>query len=200
MDVIVNYGLGNVASIRNMLRYVGHDFMVVSDPDLIARASRIILPGVGAFDYGMKNLKRTGIVDAVSEARNSGSNILGICLGMQLLGSGSEEGVEPGLGFVAMRFVKFRHSAGLAIPHMGWNRVVYREKSPFSREKSLESRYYFVHSYKACVEDERCVSGLTDYGGSFASVVHRDNVIGCQFHPEKSHQFGMEFFRSFLRL
>ncbi len=197
--VIADYGMGNLESIANMVRKVGGSPLISGDTHVIAQAGKLVLPGVGAFDKGMSALAATGIKDAVYAAANQGSVLLGICLGMQLLMDGSEEGALPGLGLVPGRVCLFPKDLGLKVPHMGWNHAhPTKDSLLFSRDSGETPRYYFVHSYYARCAEQTDVAATTHYGLEFASAFSRNNVFGVQFHPEKSHRFGMALIRSFL--
>lgn len=197
--VIADYGMGNLNSIANMVRKVGGSPLISGEPHVIAQAEKLVLPGVGAFDKGMSALEETGIKEAVHTAANQGAMLLGICLGMQLLMDGSEEGALPGLGLVPGRVYRFPRVGGLKVPHMGWNHAYPTKDSPlFSRGSGETSRYYFVHSYYAKCEELTDVAATTNYGLEFASAFTRNNILGVQFHPEKSHRFGMSLLRRFL--
>ena len=199
---IVDYGMGNVGSIRNMLRKVGARTLVASTPEALEGAAKIILPGVGAFNQGMGKLEAGGFRGALDHlVLERGVPILGICLGMQLFTHSSEEGSRPGLGWVdahTERFQRERIPASLRIPHMGWNTVTLRKPSPLFDGLTEEQRFYFLHSYHVVCEDAADVLTETEYGYPFVSAFSRGNIIGAQFHPEKSHRFGMEFFRRFV--
>ncbi len=202
MIVVVDYGLGNLGSIVNMLKKVGVRATMSSDPELIADADRLILPGVGAFDNGMRNLSEKGLIPILNQkVLSDGTPILGICLGMQLFTEESEEGILPGLGWIRGRTIRFRidqPSTGLRIPHMGWNRLTLVRPSGLLRNIEANARYYFVHSYHVVCEDEEDVLATTHYGYTFPSAIERHNIFGTQFHPEKSHRFGVQLFRDFL--
>lgn len=198
--VIVNYGLGNLASVKNMLRKAGYDAEVSSDPAVILGASRLVLPGVGAFDHGMRNLAEAGLIDVLNEAvLERRTPILGICLGLQLMSRRSEEGVLPGLGWIAADTVRFRFPEGrddLRIPHMGWNTVT-AAKDTFMSPRDDETRFYFVHSYHLRCDDPADVALTATYGGDVVAAAVRGHVAGTQFHPEKSHKFGLALLRAF---
>jgi glutamine amidotransferase len=193
---VVDMAVSNVGSVANMLRRLGEHVVVSSDPDLLADADRLVLPGVGSFDGGMQHLVSCGAIDGLRQAViDRGVPLLGVCLGMQLLADGSEEGDEPGLGWipgVVRRLQPEAAGAPLPVPHMGWNTVVPVRSSPLSsRAAEAGRRFYFVHSYALDSVDEADVIGVTTYGGCFTSMVERDNIVGAQFHPEKSHRHGM---------
>jgi imidazole glycerol-phosphate synthase subunit HisH len=199
---IIDCGTGNLGSVCNMIRRVGGVSRLSSDPDEIRRADKIILPGVGSFDNGMAALNGLGLSEAVREAAIArGSYLLGICLGMQLLMEESEEGSLPGLGLMAGSVRRFRlEDLGLRVPHMGWNEVVPVGESRLIPSSEGLSRFYFVHSYYAVCEESSDVSAITNYGHDFASAYERENLMGVQFHPEKSHRFGMALFERFRNL
>lgn len=202
MLAIVDYGCGNFASIRNMLKRIGvMDILITRDIQLIAAADRIILPGVGSYDTGMRNIRQFGLEEILHhKALEEKVPVLGICLGMQLLLSGSEEGQEEGLGWIKGRVVRFRPEdcAGLKIPHMGWNSVQPAGFLPLFGTQPDEFGFYFIHSYAATCDNEADVAGWTRHGISFVSAVAKGNIWGAQFHPEKSHKYGMQFFRNFM--
>lgn len=201
MIAIVDYGLGNLGSILNMLKLIGEKAIITSDIEKIGNADKIILPGVGSFDMGMKNLKERGLVQVVKKHAESNKPILGICLGMQLLGRKSEEGQEKGLGLIPFDNVKFKFDPGydLKIPHMGWDVVEFKKNIPLLEDIEGKQRYYFVHSYHAVCDKEDNIMMTCDYGYNFAAAVCNGNICGVQFHPEKSHDFGMRIFENFVR-
>lgn len=198
---IVDYGVGNVASVLNMLKKVGATAQLSGDPDVIARSQKIILPGVGAFDRAAAILRTTGLRDALITAATSGTPVLGICLGMQLLLDGSEEGesAEAGLGLVPGRVVALPpeiREQGLRIPHMGWNAITRVGGTAFPSVADGD-RFYFVHSYHAVPDDDAHRLATAQHGIDFTAMVNRDNVLGAQFHPEKSHRTGMAMLADF---
>lgn len=201
---IVDYGVGNVGSIQNMLKKVGARSVVASSPDAILQATKLILPGVGAFDAGMDNLARSGLVAALNhKALEERTPVLGLCLGMQLMTRGSQEGRLPGLGWVDADTCKFDGTAmpGLKVPHMGWNLVAPAKQNPILKGYSADTRFYFVHSYYVRCDDPTDALLKCAYAGiSFDAGFQHHNLIGVQFHPEKSHRFGMWLLRNFTEL
>lgn len=201
MIAIVDYGMGNLGSIRNMLLYLGVDSEITSDPSRIAAARKLILPGVGAFDRAMTNLRERGLIPVLDgEVLEKGKPVLGICLGMQLLGRRSEEGTLPGLGWIEADTIRFRFDPGLAhlkIPHMGWNRVTVSRSGSIMDHLPPEPRFYFVHSYHVRCDREENVLATASYGFEFHAAVIRGNILGTQFHPEKSHKFGLALLKNF---
>lgn len=201
MIVIVDYKTGNSGSILNMLKKIGAEAVLSDRPDDIADADQIILPGVGSFDRGMDNINRSGLREVLDQkVRQDKTPVLGICLGMQLLMEKSEEGRLPGLGWLEGEIVRFRfrpESKDLKVPHMGWNTVQPSETDSLFKDIE-EPRYYFVHSFHVNCRRDEDVLATTDYGYEFASAVHRDNIWGTQFHPEKSHRFGWQLLKNFV--
>jgi glutamine amidotransferase len=198
MITIVNYGMGNLGSIQNMFKRIGEEVIVTDDLELIARAKKILLPGVGSFDNAMQRVNESGLRDVLNrKALVERVPILGICLGMQLLTRSSEEGKQPGLGWIAASTKRFPALPGLKVPHMGWNVVVPTRASVLTRNLSDEVRFYFVHSYCVQVDYPQDEILKANYGISFAAAVQHDNIYGAQFHPEKSHRFGMQFLKNF---
>ena len=202
MTTIINYNLGNPKSIKNMLSYLGIDAVISDDLNTLKSADRLILPGVGHFAHGMNQLNNLGFTDVIKEhALTQQKPILGICLGMQLMTNFSEEGDVEGLGLIDAQTKKFQlQDKSLKIPHMGWNEVSWQKESPILNSLSEKPRYYFVHSYFVECNNQNDVLGTTHYGQDFVSAFQHDNIIGMQFHPEKSHQFGMELLKNFTKL
>lgn len=198
---IIDYGLGNSGSIQNMLKRIGHMSKITNDLSEIRSADLLFLPGVGAFDDGMANLQKFDLIDTLEKkVLIEKTPIVGICLGMQLLLNGSEEGNKSGLGWIKGSCKKFKFAEGsarLRVPHMGWNIISPSQQNQDLLNSALpELRYYFVHSYYAALEntaDELCA---TNYGFTFSSGIKKENIIGFQFHPEKSHKFGMILFNN----
>jgi glutamine amidotransferase len=202
MIVIVDYGCGNLSSIKNMLRKIGHDSEITSSPDKIENASKIILPGVGSFDTGMKNLQENDLRNILEKkALTDKIPFLGICLGMQLMTNGSEEGVLPGLGWFDADTKRFASSNEnkLKIPNMGWNDVsVKRDNGLFS---GIESpRFYFVHSYYVHANHQSDIVATAEYGIEYCCSFSKGNLFGVQFHPEKSHKYGMKLLTNFSKI
>lgn len=200
--VIVDYGLGNLWSVRNAFEFVGAKVSVTSDPVAVAAAESLVLPGVGSFGSGMQNLHARGLVDALNEAvLQKGRPILGICLGMQLLADDSEEapGVQ-GLGWIPGQVRKFRDTS-LRLPHMGFNvaEPTQGENPLFQSANGGAPDFYFVHSYCFAPDDEAYVLARTSYGGEFVSAVRKDSIIGVQFHPEKSQSNGLRLISHFVK-
>ena len=203
MIVIIDYGLGNLLSIKNMFKRIGvRDVIISSEIGVIAKATKIILPGVGAFDNGMKHLNEYGLIDVLNKkALEEKVPFLGICLGMQLMTKGSEEGSLPGLGWFGATTEKFKlKDSSLKIPHMGWNYVQNTNSENVFLKEDKKYRFYFVHSYHVKCNNENDVLFTTNYGNEFHSAIIKDNLIGMQFHPEKSLHFGMDIFESFAKL
>lgn len=203
MIAIVDYGLGNLYSIQNMLKHIGAESVITSDVNMIERADKLILPGVGKFDEGMGNLKSSGLDDVLVQQAGEEKPLLGICLGMQLLGKYSEEGTMNGLGLIdfhSKRFDFHRIAGKFKIPHMGWERVKLNEtECPLTIGLDDRQRYYFVHSYHAVCSDKDTAIIHCVYGYEFAAGVRNKNVYGVQFHPEKSHRFGMKLLENFVK-
>ena len=199
MITIVDYKMGNLGSILNMLKKLGQAAQVTADPALIEHAEKLVLPGVGAFDAGMTNLERSGLIPLLNRrVLEDGVPTLGICLGMQLMTRSSEEGSRAGLGWINAEALRFRPTdAALKVPHMGWNRVLPARTSALTDELPDAPRFYFVHSFYVRCNDCADVLLTTPFGEPFASAFQRGNVWGVQFHPEKSHKFGMALLRNF---
>ena len=203
MITIIDYGMGNLGSISNMFKRIGVESEVTSDKEKIAAAKKILLPGVGAFDAAMERINEGGFREILDrKVLLEKVPVLGICLGMQLLTNSSEEGKIPGLGWIPAKTTRFTFSQDtkLKVPHMGWNRVY--EKNPGLLIKDLppEPRFYFVHSYYVMAEDEKHVLTTTTHGVEFNSIIQKENIFGAQFHPEKSHKFGMKLLENFARI
>ncbi|NLV23599.1 MAG: imidazole glycerol phosphate synthase subunit HisH [Deltaproteobacteria bacterium] len=203
MIVIIDYGMGNLRSVQKALERLGFPVCVSADPDIVRRADRLILPGVGAFRDCMGRLVEGGFVEPILRHIEAGRPFLGICLGMQLLFAESEEfGRHRGLGILPGRVIRFRQETTadgveLKVPHMGWNRLHLCAPSPLFHGVEEGSFVYFVHSYHVIPEEEAVVAATTDYGLVFCSSICKDNITACQFHPEKSQQVGLKILNNF---
>jgi imidazole glycerol-phosphate synthase subunit HisH len=201
MIVIIDYGMGNLRSVQKAIEAVGSAAEITSDPESVRRASKVILPGVGAFADAMAELRRTGLGEAFCEAVRDGKSCLGVCLGLQLLfDTSTEDGEHAGLGLLPGRVVRFAATPGLKVPHMGWNTLCIRKPAPLLAGLGPSPSVYFVHSYHAVAENTEDVAAVADYPDPFAAVVWRDNLTACQFHPEKSQATGLAMYANFVRL
>jgi imidazole glycerol-phosphate synthase subunit HisH len=203
MISVINYGVCNLGSMLNMLRKVGVQAHLVSTAAQLDRAEKIILPGVGAFDNGMGALRERGLAESLrTRVLRDKVPLLGVCLGMQMLGWRSEEGSVDGLGLVDAEARRFRLAPGSAqkVPHMGWSLLAPRRDSPLLRDLGASSRFYFCHSYHMICRDPDDVLAGTEYGVDVVAMVQHNNVYGVQFHPEKSHRFGMALLHNFARI
>ncbi len=201
---IIDIGIGNVKSVERMLFKAGSLPVIINTPNQLNRVQKVILPGVGHFDAGMKRLKQSGFDNVLVDlAKNRQLTVLGICLGMQLLCNQSDEGLLPGLGLINAEVNKFSFDEFLDIkvPHMGWNTVKPLKENGLLPQSSELYRYYFVHSFKVTPSIEsNIVIGETDYGGAFCSAFQQENILGVQFHPEKSHRFGLALMQRFVAI
>jgi glutamine amidotransferase len=200
---IIDCGIGNIRSVQRMCEAVDGNARIIQSPDEIATARKLILPGVGAFDAGMRALRDGGWIDALNHAvLDRRIPILGICLGMQMLCRGSEEGVLPGLGWMAADVVPIDRGeqTHLKLPHMGWNLVMATRPNALLPMDGEERRFYFVHRFRALCDSPDDVLATAHYGTEFTCAIHRDNIFGMQFHPEKSHRFGKDVMQRFLAL
>jgi glutamine amidotransferase len=202
MITIVNFGMGNLGSLLNMFKRIGVAARVESNISVLRDSEKLVLPGVGAFDAAMQRINDSpGLREVLDrKALVDGVPVLGVCLGMQLLTSTSEEGGLPGLGWIPGATRRFPKLEGLKVPHMGWN--IARPNAPcrLTADVGLEPRYYFVHSYYVEVNDPAHSIMRSHYGIDFDSAIGRDNIYGVQFHPEKSHRFGMQILKNFAEL
>lgn len=204
MITIVDGGLSNLGSVANMLKHIGVACRITANPSDVRAAERLILPGVGAFDNGMKSLEERGLIDALNHAvRDKAAPVLGICLGMQLLTDGSDEGERPGLGWIKGRAVKFdlgNNPHRLRIPHMGWSELNIPRPGRLFPDADERSRFYFVHSYHVVCDDSADVAATTWHGADVTASIERGHIFGAQFHPEKSHRFGMRVLKTFAEI
>ncbi len=202
MIVIIDYGMGNLRSVQKAFERIKVPVLITSDKTEIHKAAKIVLPGVGNFERGIANLKSNALFDTLNEAVNENKiPILGICLGMQLMTEYSEEGNVEGFGWVKARTKKFVFDgAGLKIPHMGWNNINVVRDSPMTNNISPDNLFYFVHSYYVTCKNQGDVLANTNYGVSFVSSFQKENIYGCQFHPEKSHDAGLKMLKNFSEL
>ena len=200
--VIIETGTANIGSVVNMCRRLGDNPVVSGDPGTVATADKLLLPGVGAFDAGMAGLHGAGLVEVVRLCVDEGVAVLGICLGMHLLFDSSEEGVETGLGLIpgVVKRLPVDSPVGLVrVPHMGWSRLECCRPHGLTEGIGEEARFYFVHSYAVVPEHDSDIIGVSTHGSRFVSAVARQNVLGVQFHPEKSHRYGKILLGNFLR-
>lgn len=201
MITIIDYDIGNIAAVVNMLQRLGLPCRVTANASDVEQAERIILPGNGAFDACMQNLRASSLIPVLEQqVLQRGVPLLGICVGAQMLGHGSAEGLEPGLGWLDMRVERFPVLPNLRIPHMGWNQVTaVQADHPLMQDMTVDLRFYFVHSYYMQPQDSAEILLSAHYGIDFAAGVARGNIVGVQFHPEKSHRFGKQLLSAFAR-
>lgn len=201
MIIIIDYGMGNLASVQNALNKLGYDSMVSSDPGKIIKASKVILPGVGAFEDAIKNLADKGLDEAIKEVAAREVPVFGICLGMQLFCDESEEnGLHQGLHLVAGRVTRFRLPTEYKVPHMGWNEVEPVLGSRLFEGITPGSHFYFVHSFHVNPKEQQCVGACCQYGYNFVCALEQNNIFATQFHPEKSGQWGLRVLNNFARM
>jgi len=199
--VVIDYGMGNIGSIINMFKFLGVQAKVSSDKETISSADKLVLPGVGHFDKAMENIGKLSLLDTIQDmALLRKVPFLGICLGMQLMCKRSDEGVLPGLSLINAEVNKFvfPFDSKLKVPHMGWNYVDVKKQSEVLEGIDNQSRFYFVHSYFVSCNSDSDVLTKTTYDSPFVSAFERDNLIGVQFHPEKSHRYGITLFKNFI--
>lgn len=203
MIVIVDHGMGNLGSVHNMLRKIGAESVRSADPETVRRADKLVLAGIGAFDGAAERLAELGLVDLLNDlVLDKKVPVLGVCLGMQLMARSSEEGRQTGLGWLDADVRRFSFPAGMSlpVPHMGWEVVAPTRPSPLFAPGDGQVRFYFSHAYHLVCHDAGDVAATATYGYEFAAAVHRGNILGTQFHPEKSHVFGAEVYRRFVAL
>ena len=206
MIVVVDYGMGNLGSHLNMIRKIGYSNVIASSRIKdIENAKKIIMPGVGAFDSGMNNLSHLGLIEILNyKVLEEKTPVLGICLGMQLFAMSSDEGENNGLSWIDSKVVRFNFKEkerSLKIPHMGWNTIRLEKKTVlFKGMENKENRFYFVHSFHMILDCDDYIVATSNYGYDFPAVIQKNNIFGTQFHPEKSHKFGMQFYKNFLEV
>jgi len=201
MIAIIDYGMGNLRSVQKGFERMGHEVVVTNDAKTIMDASKVVLPGVGAFPDCMRNLREYGLIDAVHRTIRSGKPFLGICLGLQLLFTESEEfGISKGLDIIKGRVIRFKgpEFADLKIPHMGWNSISIKRQVPALQDVPDNSHVYFVHSFHVVPEDKSVIATTTPYGIEFVSSICKDNIFAVQFHPEKSQSLGLSILKRFV--
>jgi imidazole glycerol-phosphate synthase subunit HisH len=196
---IIDYDIGNISAVSNMFHRLGYPCKITSEIKDVEQAQKIILPGNGSFDACVRNLRVSGLIPVLEKkVLDEGVPLLGICVGAQMLGLDSEEGVEPGLGWIDMHVRRFSDLPNLPVPHMGWNQVrLSAHDHPLTKGMEVEPRFYFVHSYFLDPTDKGDVFLSAEYGIEFAAGVSRGNIYGVQFHPEKSHRFGKQLLNAF---
>jgi len=201
MLAIIDYQMGNLRSVQKAFERVGHAATITSDPQTVRNADKVVLPGVGAFEDAIAELRRRDLVEPILETIERGRPFLGICLGLQLLVDvGYENGTHQGLGVLPGECVRFDIPSEYKVPHMGWNRAVSRRRPPIFAGLSDEPSFYFVHSYYVKPTDGEVIATETDYAGPFCSMIWRDNLYATQFHPEKSQAEGLRLLKNFAEL
>ena len=201
MIAIIDYGMGNLRSVQKAFEYLDHEAVVTAEPDMVDRAAKVVLPGVGAVEDAMAELRRRALIEPVLLAIESGSPFLGICLGMQLLFETSHEnGPHEGLGILGGEVVRFELPPEYSVPHMGWNQLMIRRRAPILEGIGQGTQFYFAHSYYVVPADPGVIATETDYYEPFCSMVWRDNLFATQFHPEKSQSDGLRLLGNFAEL
>lgn len=198
--IIIDYGMGNLGSISNMLKFIGVDSIITSDHEIINKADKIILPGVGHFDRAMDNINKLDLLELLKKkAIVDKIPFLGICLGMQLMCTHSEEGNRDGIGLIKANVISFDLEKSYKVPHMGWNEIEHTRPFPILDNLDNNSRFYFVHSYYVQTNEPSNILTYTSYGIKFASgITNSENIFGVQFHPEKSHKYGVTLLKNFI--
>lgn len=198
MITIIDYGMGNLHSVLKAFRRIGADVIVSSEAGDIEKAEKLVLPGVGHFKKGMENLRKMGLIEVLNRKVTWGKTpILGICLGMQLFTKFSEEGNAKGLGWIDAKTIKLNLGENFRIPHMGWNNMKIEKNNKIFSGLNKEDCFYFVHSFHVNCENKEDILGITEYGKKFVSAIQKGNIFGVQFHPEKSHDAGLEILKNF---
>jgi len=198
MIAIIDYGMGNLRSVSKAFEAVGHEAVVTRNAQVIGNASHVVLPGVGAFGDCMANIERYGLVEPIRASVQSGKPFLGICLGLQVLFTESEEfGPHKGLGIIPGKVRRFAVGTGLKVPHIGWNQVDFQRVCPLFDGIADGTDWYFVHSYFVDPQEPQLAASTTTYGAPFVSSIWKDNIVACQFHPEKSQAVGLRLIKNF---
>ena len=198
MIVIIDYGMGNLHSVLKAFRRIGADAIVSSKGEDIQKAEKLVLPGVGHFKKGMENLEKRGLIEILNKKIiGEKTPILGICLGMQLFTKFSEEGDAGGLGWIDAKTIKFNLGDKFRVPHMGWNNIKIEKDNKIFSNLNKEDYFYFVHSFHVNCKNKEDILSITEYGKKFISAIQKENIIGVQFHPEKSHDAGLEILKNF---
>lgn len=201
MIVIIDYGMGNLRSVQKAFERSGKKAVISRNPNIVLQASKIVLPGVGAFHACVNNLKKSHLIEPIREAIQKKKPFLGICMGLQVLfDEGEEFGNHKGLGIIPGKVVRFKLPKKFKIPHMGWNRILRKKQVPFLEKIGENAFFYFVHSYHVIPEDPSIIATTTDYGKEFVSSIAVDNIFACQFHPEKSQTAGLKLIKAFANL
>jgi glutamine amidotransferase len=201
MIAIIDYQMGNLRSVQKGFEKVGHASTITADPEVLARADKIVLPGVGAFGDAIAEIRRRELVAPIREAVDKGKPFLGICLGLQLLFDvGYEGGTHEGLGILPGKVIRFELPGEYKVPHMGWNQLAVRRPVPLLAGLNGDSYCYFVHSFYVVPRDRDVIAAETDYGGPFCSMIWRDNLCATQFHPEKSQRVGLQMLKNFAEI
>lgn len=204
MITIVDYGLGNILAFANIYKRLNISVSIASTPEQLLLAEKIVLPGVGSFDWAMSRLKESGLCEFLDIlVLEKQLPVIGVCVGMQMMANRSDEGESKGLGWLdaeVKQFDEVRFAQSTHLPHMGWNDMLMVRKTPLLAGLETDARFYFLHSYYFAHKEEKQVLAQTDYGGFFASVVNRGNIFGVQFHPEKSHHWGVRLLKNFAEL
>jgi len=201
MIVIIDYGMGNLYSVLKAFQRIHKDVVVSSNAEDILKADKLVLPGIGHFKKGMENLKKLGLIELLNKkVIEENTPILGICLGMQLYGNSSEEGNVQGLGWIDAETKRLDPRSKLKIPHMGWNNVKIEKEDLILSGIDKSEQFYFVHSFHIKCNNANDVLTTTDYGGRFVSAIQKNNIYGMQFHPEKSHDAGLQILRNFVNI
>ncbi|MDD5596086.1 MAG: imidazole glycerol phosphate synthase subunit HisH [Candidatus Omnitrophica bacterium] len=202
MIAIIDYGMGNIHSVEKALQSFGEKTLIANSPEALKNCEKIVLPGVGAFDDAMLELKKQGLIAGIKEEIKKKKVFLGICLGMQLLFEQSQEAKEEkGLGILSGDVKKFSEKSGQKVPHMGWNQLKIKNQAcPLLKGIPDNSSVYFCHSYYPDPQEAQAIATTTDYGINFASIVWKDNIYGVQFHPEKSQEIGLKMLKNFIEL